>query len=422
MSDRVSLFAMLYMTAAGIMLFTKMVDSRFSLRRTAAIACGMAAVMEAVVAAAFYAAGMETLMYLYSLIVHMPCLLLFICISRHRGWRVVFQMLTSIVFCGLIHQIGGVAYYVAGQRFWVLVAAYILTTAAIFWLLVRWLNPLFRQVFVRLQHGWWLMCLMMAAYYGITIYLIPGYVGDSLVSTVLKPAFSLLMVGFYTALLFLFSLVLREEEARHNAQLFSVQLSALKKRMDTVRAAEDAIRMERHDLRHRLQTVAELVRQGETQAALNFIGAADVRLDEEKTVHWCSSPVLDAVLSSYLGQAEKQNIRVVAHIALPEPLPVEEADLAIVFANALENAINACAELPEDRREIYCNVISYPRLMFEIKNPYAGAVRLDEQGLPLPGGKGHGMGTRSIAGFCRKTGASYQFEAKDGCFSLRVVL
>lgn len=201
-----------------------------------------------------------------------------------------------------------------------------------------------------------------------------------------------------------------------------MQLSALKKRMDTVRAAEDAIRMERHDLRHRLQTVAELVRQGETQAALNFIGAADVRLDEEKTVHWCSSPVLDAVLSSYLGQAEKQNIRVVAHIALPEPLPVEEADLAIVFANALENAINACAELPEDRREIYCNVISYPRLMFEIKNPYAGAVRLDEQGLPLPGGKGHGMGTRSIAGFCRKTGASYQFEAKDGCFSLRVVL
>ena len=62
MSDRVRLFAMLYMTAAGIMLFTKMVDSRFSLRRTAAIACGMAAVMEAVVAAVFYAAGMETLM------------------------------------------------------------------------------------------------------------------------------------------------------------------------------------------------------------------------------------------------------------------------------------------------------------------------------------------------------------------------
>ena len=61
------------------------------------------------------------------------------------------------------------------------------------------------------------------------------------------------------------------------------------------RRAEEAIRVERHDLRHRLQTVAGLVEQGRGQEALDFIGAAQRRLDEVQPVQWCRPPVLDAV-------------------------------------------------------------------------------------------------------------------------------
>ena len=132
--------------------------------------------------------------------------------------------------------------------------------------------------------------------------------------------------------------------------------------------------------------------------------------------------MLDAVFSSYFNQARQRGVRVEAEIALPDGLPMDEGELAIVFANALENAVNACMALPAEQRVLRCKVICIPKLMFEIANPCAHPVCLDENGLPVSGQKGHGIGTRSIAAFCRKYGALYQYEQTDGWFSLRVIL
>ena len=234
--------------------------------------------------------------------------------------------------------------------------------------------------------------------------------------------FSLLMVGFYCVLLLLFTSVRRETEARHHAQLTELSLSALRSRMEAVQTVEEAVRIERHDLRHRFRAIAELVSQGETQEALAFIGAARAQLEERKPVHWCRPPVLDAVFSTYFAQAQRKDIQVDARIALAEPLPVAEAELAIVFSNALENAIHACMRLPEERRALRCRAISHPSLMFECSNPYAGEVRFDGDGLPVSPRPGHGIGSHSIAAFCEKHGASYQYTAENGRFTLRVIL
>ena len=192
--------------------------------------------------------------------------------------------------------------------------------------------------------------------------------------------------------------------------------------MEAVKAAEDMIRTERHDLRHRLQTAAELVSRGERESALEFLDSAQERLNERKAVRWCRPPVLDAVFSSYFDQAQNQGIPVEARISLPDTLPVDEGELAIVLANALENAIHACQSLPAGARKISCKVIARPSLMIEIANPVAGAVEFDSQGLPAAAGEGHGLGTRSIAAFCQKHGFLYHFAAKGGWFRLRLVL
>ena len=123
-----------------------------------------------------------------------------------------------------------------------------------------------------------------------------------------------------------------------------------------------------------------------------------------------------------LTQARRKGIRVEADIQLSGPLPVEEGELAIVLANALENAINACAQAPRGERVLSCRVICHPRLMFQIRNSCVGTVRFDERGQPLSDRAGHGFGNRSIAAFCRKYGAVCQYEQREGQFSLQVVL
>ena len=422
MADIVELFSLEYMTALGMTMLLLFLDSRYSWRLTALTVGGAALLVMAAVAALYQAAGLDMAMRVYSLAAHLPSLLLLLIFSRFRGWKMVFQLLSAVLFCMLIQHGAGLAYYLSGGSFLVMLLTYALLTAGVICFLIRFLRPLFLQTMTELNRGWWMICLIMAAYYAIIAYLIPGYVGFDRTATILKPSISLLIVGFYSVLISLFSSVQKEAKARHSANLTVLQLSALQSRMEAVQAAEHAIRMERHDLRHRLQAVAELMARGDEDAALRFLEAAQKRLDKEKEIRWCRPPILDAVLSSYFEQAGHHGIRVEASISLPDTLSTEEGELAIVVANSLENAIHANLELPPEQREIRCKMVGLPGIMLEISNPCTGNVSFDSNGLPVTRQEGHGLGIQSISAFCKKNGAVCQFDLADSWFRFRLIL
>ena len=418
----VELFIMEYLTVLYMAMAFLFMDSRYSRRRTLLIVSGVTLLLMAAVAALYRAVDTDTAFWTFAMTIHIPLILLLFTLSRFRGWRLIFQQLSVVLFCTLIHHISGLIYYLSGSRFWVLVLSCAVLSAGVIWFLVRFLRPLFFQILLELHRGWWLICLVMAAYYIIAVYLIPGYAGFDSRSTFIKPALGLMMLGVYFILMFLFTSIKNEMEARHNAQMSTLQLSALESRMEAVKAAENAIRTERHDLRHRLLTVAELVSRGDGDTALGFLDAAQSRLVEQKEIRWCRPPVLDAVFASYFDQAQNQGISVEANISLPETVSVNEGELAIVLANALENAIHANLDLPQEQRQIRCKMLGLPRVMLELSNPCAGAVTFDSDGLPVAQREGHGFGVQSICAFCRKNGAVCQFSLADGWFRLSLVL
>lgn len=200
-----------------------------------------------------------------------------------------------------------------------------------------------------------------------------------------------------------------------------MQLSALQSRMEAVKAAENAVRTERHDLRHRLQAVAQLVARGEQVEALDFLDAAQTRLEEHKVTRWCRPPVLDAVFASCFEQAKSQDIPVEASISLPDELPVDEraGHRGGQRAGQRHPRQSGAARLPP--------VHPLPggehagRDAGDL-NPCAGDVTFDSSGLPLARREGHGLGVQSISAFCRKNGAVCRFDLTDGWFRLQLVL
>lgn len=418
----VELFIMEYLTVLYMIMAFLFMDSRYSRRRTLFFVSGVTLLLMAAVAALHRAVDMDAAFWIFAITIHIPLILLLFTLSRFRGWRLIFQQISVVLFCTLIHHISGMIYYLSGSRFWVLVLSCVVLSTGVIWFLVRFLRPLFFQILLELHWGWWLICLVMATYYIIAVHLIPGYVGFELSSSIIKPAIALLMLGVYSILMFLFTSIKNEMEARHNAQLSALQLSALQSRMEAVQAAENVIRTERHDLRHRLQAVAELIARGNREEALAFLDVATKRLDAQKEVRWCHPPVLDAVFSSYFDQANNEGIHVTAKISLPDTLTVDEGALAIVVANALENAIHANLKLPQKQREICCKMVGSPGIMLEISNPCNEDVTFDAEGLPVAHREGHGLGVQSISAFCKKNKAVYQFDLNDGWFRLRLVL
>ena len=418
----VDLVVLLFFTIDGVTLTLLFLDTRFSIRKTCFIVYGVTAVLLLVNIVLFIRLGYDRMLQLYTLTNHIPCMLTLAYVSRTRGWQLLFQLLSGVMFCALIQQAGTLAYYVAGHRSWVKYLTYGVFTMGIALYILRCLRPLFLQVLHQIGRGWQLMCLVLGLYYGIVFYMSPGYMGVSKASVILKPTVSALVVGFYAVAFALFLSIQRETENRYAVELLAIRLSALQRQLDAVHSLEEAMRIERHDLRHRFQTTAALVAQGRKQEALKFLGVAVQHLDAMTPVQWCKLPILDAVFSFYFSQAKSKGIQVKAEIALHGNLPVDEAELALVFANGLENAINACMTLPPVERKLRCKAISCPGLMLEILNPCAKEINFDENGLPISDREGHGLGTKSIAAFCEKYSALCRYEAENGWFCMRIIL
>lgn len=207
-----------------------------------------------------------------------------------------------------------------------------------------------------------------------------------------------------------------------NREIWEIQMQGIKKHAeDTKRNAEEVKRIwqETHQM---LSGIAALAKEGNAEAILSFVAASSALNPLTAPAHYCSDPILNATLTAYLGKAENSGITVRLQLAIPEMLPVDSAELSICFANALENAIKACEELPKNERKIIIRCIHKPAFMFEIENPYKGRITFGRNGLPNSTQSGHGIGTRSIMAFCEKHNAFYNFSAEGGWFKVMITL
>ncbi|MBQ4564455.1 MAG: GHKL domain-containing protein [Lachnospiraceae bacterium] len=208
----------------------------------------------------------------------------------------------------------------------------------------------------------------------------------------------------------------REEE------VLRVQTANLENRIRQNAEREELIQIARHDLRHQLTTIGSMLEQREYEQAKEYISTAVEPLQAVSVERYCANPILDIVFNSYFSRAKAKGICIEASLAVPKRLRVDDNELSVVLANALENAIHACAKLPEGRRVIRCRCVARPQLMFQISNPFDGEVEFDKQGRPVSKEPGHGIGTRSIHSFCERNNGFADYKVKDGWFYLRIVL
>lgn len=109
-------------------------------------------------------------------------------------------------------------------------------------------------------------------------------------------------------------------------------------------------------------------------------------------------------------------------IELPDTLPFSDVDITAILSNAMENAINAVAGLPEEERLIKLDLrMNGGKLLLSLKNRFAEQPVLVD-GVPKAGEPGHGFGTQSIRYMAEKLNGNCQFLIKKNWFVLQVIL
>ena len=82
----------------------------------------------------------------------------------------------------------------------------------------------------------------------------------------------------------------------------------MSQRVEDILRAEETMRIERHDMRHRFQTMVSLAQREDYAALLDYVGSSQEKLTAAEPKHYCNNPALDAVLVNAAVQAEQMKI------------------------------------------------------------------------------------------------------------------
>lgn len=107
----------------------------------------------------------------------------------------------------------------------------------------------------------------------------------------------------------------------------------------------------RHDIRNHMFCISALLNENKVSDAITYLN--DLNHSNHKVFNFhTGNLILDILLSEKLRLAKEHDITTNTMIHIPADIPLHPSDWTILFANILDNAIEACSQIPksEDRK------------------------------------------------------------------------
>lgn len=234
----------------------------------------------------------------------------------------------------------------------------------------------------------------------------------------------LIVLSMFAFLIKFLNVVMSEQIAEASEREIARQLDAQRQELLRIDEKMEQDRIYRHDMRHHLSVLHDLAEREKTADIQEYISSLDSRISDLETKRYCDNTAVNAVLSTYLGQAQQAKIRIEMKVDIPKKLPVDAFDICTILANALSNAVTACCACQENRW-IYlsCALHENGNFSVDLKNSCQTPVEFGQDGLPVShGGEGHGFGIKSIESIVRKYNGLLHCTCEDGMFRLSAVL
>lgn len=96
----------------------------------------------------------------------------------------------------------------------------------------------------------------------------------------------------------------------------------------------------RHDIKNHLSVLDGLLRSGKLEEGREYLKKLEAVSEALSFPYQTGNPVVDILLGEKLGLAKEIEAKV--SLVLPKPCGIDDFDLCVLFANALDNAIAAC--------------------------------------------------------------------------------
>lgn len=369
----------------------------------------------------FVALGADTYGSLMLLTLSLPSCIVFWLLAKHRDGRFFFTFcMVDTTVLEIVYITNILNHYLTPDTYIVLfVIRLVLYPLIEIWIYCK-LRPMYLELQKHTKNGWSIFAVIGLLFY-LAITLMMTYPDNIVTRPSQLPALILMFILMPVIYLHIL-MTLRGQQLAHELSyqesILRLQAANITTRMEEISAANENFREERHNFRHKLNTIAALAESGQYDDLLEVVRKYENDFSKTQVLRYTHHTIIDAVLSVYIQKAEKAGIALKLGFAFPDTFEANESELAMALANAIENAIQACETLPPEKRFLEIKVLCRPKFMVMVRNSFEGTVEFDENGIPQNPEAGHGFGTRSIAAFCRKIGGYYEFKVDAGVFTL----
>ena len=407
-----------------IFVYTLM-QKRFSKKKTLVILIPSVIIIFTVIAVLFIFKGYAFAVRYYFLIITLPIFAILFFLSKHRGFCMIFNILTSGFLINLISMPG----YFFPVEFDTYIRVSLIGRLVMFPFVLLFVLKIFRPLYMlmidKLKKVWPLLCLLPFFSYVIIIHLLiyPVNISNRPENVITLTISMVIIIIAYAVIFVFFKQMSQQFTIRIEQQLLKSQIGALQNQLNTIKEVEEKTNILKHDMRHYIQNISALLQSGNSQATMQFINKIEKGFENTTIIKYCDNQVLNAILTYYIENAKEEGISVRTRLDIPEKISFDEIELSTVFANAIENACNACRKLPVGlNKSIELTCVSKPRFVLEISNTYIGTTIFDKNGMPTSKNNGHGIGTQSIVAFVKNHNALLDYQTENGMFKLRILL
>ena len=154
----------------------------------------------------------------------------------------------------------------------------------------------------------------------------------------------LVIVAFCTAIISILLTILLLK-TKYDKRLSNFQDSVLKKQRDEVQNIYQTMRAWRHDYHNHIQSIKAMIAMGKKEELSDYLDNLEKDLDSIDIAIRTGNVGLDAILSSKVSIARKNNIDVKCTAKVPSNLTVTDVHLCAIVGNLMDNAIEACEKM-----------------------------------------------------------------------------
>lgn len=175
-----------------------------------------------------------------------------------------------------------------------------------------------------------------------------------------------------------------------------------------------------HDLKHHLYAVHTMLEMSREDEAKAYIESLTTPIQSMPFQSWTGVDLIDTILTDKIHAAGKKNVKMTVDAQILAPLSrIEKKDICSVFANILDNAVEAAES------EISVAIKSVHEMMlFQVENDFKVApVRKDGRFQTVKADKRlHGWGLINVEMIVKKYSGSIDFKVEKKRFKVRILM